>query len=142
MTPEVQIGRVARETGLTIDTIRFYERKGLLRPQARSRGGFRLFSREDVRSLKFVRHAQELGFSLKEIRELQALCGGSVRACEHVRDLLEQKVSRVREKLEELKKLEHELRGALAKCRAELPRRSHHREDRCPLLDEIRARSQ
>lgn len=142
MTPELQIGRVARETGLTIDTIRFYERKGLVRQQARSRGGFRLFSREDVRSLKFVRHAQELGFSLKEIRELQALRGGSVRACEHVRDLLEQKVSRVREKLEELKRLEHELDDALARCRAGLPRRSHHREESCPLLDEIRARSQ
>jgi DNA-binding transcriptional MerR regulator len=142
MAPELQIGRVARETGLSIDTIRFYEREGLLRPQARSKGGFRLFSREDVRSLKFVRQAQELGFSLKEIRELLALRDGSMRACEHVRDLLEQKVWRVREKLEELRKLERELDGALATCRAELPRRFHHHEDRCPLLDEIRARSQ
>jgi DNA-binding transcriptional MerR regulator len=142
MAPELQIGRVARETGLSIDTIRFYEREGLLRPHARSKGGFRLFSRADIQSLKFVRQAQELGFSLKEIRELLALRGGSVRACEHVRDLLEQKVSLVREKLDELKKLEQELEGALGRCRAELPRRSHHHENRCPLLDKIRARSQ
>jgi MerR family mercuric resistance operon transcriptional regulator len=97
MAPELRIGRVARETGLTIDTIRFYEREGLLRPQARSKGGFRLYSREAVRSLNLVRQAKELGFSLKEIRELLALRGGCVRACEHVRDLLVQKISGVRQ---------------------------------------------
>src|SRR5882672_11408628 len=68
-----KIGQVAQETGLSIDTIRFYEKQGLLKRSARTEGGFRLFGSHDIQSLKFVRKAQELGFSLGEIRELLIL---------------------------------------------------------------------
>jgi DNA-binding transcriptional MerR regulator len=70
MNPLLQIGEVAAETGLTIDAIRFYEREHLLRVTARSRGGFRLFSKSDIDDLAFIRNAQKLGFSLEEIRDL------------------------------------------------------------------------
>jgi DNA-binding transcriptional MerR regulator len=69
----LQIGDVASETGLTVDTIRFYERKRSLQRAARSSGGFRLFSQSDVADLAFIRNAQELGFSLQEIRDLLTL---------------------------------------------------------------------
>ena len=65
-----KIGQVAQETGLSIDTIRFYEKQGLLKRSPRTEGGFRLFGISDIETLKFVRGAQELGFSLNEIREL------------------------------------------------------------------------
>jgi hypothetical protein len=64
-----RIGRAAQETGLTIDTIRFYEKQGLLRRSPRTEGGFRLFGATEIETLKFVRKAQELGFSLTEIRD-------------------------------------------------------------------------
>ena len=57
-----KIGQVAQETGLSIDTIRFYEREGLLKPSPRTEGGFRLFAASGIETLKFVRKAQELGF--------------------------------------------------------------------------------
>src|SRR5207248_2435188 len=68
-----KIGQVAQETGLTIDTIRFYEKQGLLKHSVRTEGGFRLFGSSEIETLKFVRKGQELGFSLGEIRELLIL---------------------------------------------------------------------
>jgi len=75
----MQIGEVAKATGLTVDTVRFYEKQRLLRRPPRSEGGFRLFSPEDVETIEFIRHAQQLGFSLQEIRELLVTAGQRVR---------------------------------------------------------------
>ncbi len=66
----VQIGKVASQTGISIDAIQFYERGGLLAKPARSEGGYRLYHQQDIQHLKFIRRAQALGFSLQEIREL------------------------------------------------------------------------
>ncbi len=68
MSQAAKIGQVAHETGVSIDAIRFYEKQGLLRRSARTEGGFRLFGSDEIQTLKFVRKAQELGFSLNEIR--------------------------------------------------------------------------
>jgi len=61
-----QIGKVASQTGLSIDAIRFYEREGLLSKPMRSEGRFRLYREQDIQQLRFIRKAQELGFSLQE----------------------------------------------------------------------------
>lgn len=71
---------VAQETGLSIDTIRFYEKQGLLQRSPRTEGGFRLFAISAFEALKFVRKAQELGFSLNEIRELLIIASDPVAA--------------------------------------------------------------
>src|SRR6266849_10273221 len=102
-----RIGQVAQETGLSIDTIRFYEKQGLLRRSPRSNGGFRLIGSGDIERLKFVRKAQELGFSLSEIRELLILRAEHVPACSHVKELLDQKLTAVEKKIKELQNLEH-----------------------------------
>jgi DNA-binding transcriptional MerR regulator len=81
-----KIGQVANATGLSIDTIRFYEKQGLLKLSPRSEGGFRLFGAGDIETLKFVRKAQELGFSLNQIRELLILRADHVPACSHVKE--------------------------------------------------------
>lgn len=129
----MQIGRVARETGLTVDAIRFYERQGLLRP-GRSEGGFRLYTEAAVESLRFVQRMQSLGFSLGEIRELQSLREGDAHACERVRGALGAKLAAVHSKLGELHTLERELRQALGRCRRTL-RRQKPGAHRCPVLD-------
>ena len=141
MNRTATIGRVARETGLTIDTIRFYEKQGLLKRSARTEGGFRVFGADDVQCLRFVRNAQQLGFSLREIRELLILRADQVPSCSHVRELLDQKLDAVAQKIRELKKLEHSLQLALRKCDGVLRSGTPSHQGRCPVLDEINSRA-
>jgi MerR family mercuric resistance operon transcriptional regulator len=137
MARGLQIGQVARETGLTVDAIRFYEKQRLLKHPPRSEGGFRLFAAHDVQNIHFIRRAQELGFSLNEIRELLILQSGGVTACSHVRDLLKAKLAAVQEKIAELQKLENQLAADLKKCERTLRRGKSAGHDCCPVLDEI-----
>jgi DNA-binding transcriptional MerR regulator len=132
-----KIGQVAQETGLSIDTIRFYEKQGLLKRSVRTEGGFRLFGSSEIETLRFVRKAQELGFSLSEIRELLILRADHVPACSHVEELLEQKLAGAEQKIEELQNLEHSLKAALRKCKRGLKAAASGHEDCCPVLEEI-----
>lgn len=137
MPQGLQIGALAKQTGLTVDAIRFYEKQGLLKRAPRSEGGFRLFGPADLRNVKFIRKAQELGFSLQDIRELLLLQDERVEACAHVRELLEQKLTSVRRKIDELQKLETSLKGALGKCNRKLKRLGTVHEECCPVLEEL-----
>lgn len=138
MPQGIQIGRVAKESGLTVDAIRFYEKQGLLKSPARSEGRFRLFGPDDVRNLKFIRKARGLGFSLPEIRELLVLQQEEVRFCVHVRDLLEQKLTVVRQKVEDLQTVGSNLKAALRRCNRRMKQIGEVPEDSCPALKEIR----
>jgi DNA-binding transcriptional MerR regulator len=132
-----KIGSVAKETGISIDAIRFYEKEGLVKRSSRSEGGFRLFGQRQIQDLKFVRKSQELGFSLNEIRELLIVRDESVPSCPHVRELLERKVATVHEKIEELLALEGSLKSALRKCVSELRTSPPGHTACCPVLDEL-----
>jgi MerR family transcriptional regulator, copper efflux regulator len=133
----MQIGDLATRTGLTVDAIRFYERERLLHTAARSSGGFRLFSVRDLEDLTFIRNAQELGFSLDEIRELLSLKEASQPDCRHVEQLLEQKISIVRGKIATLRKLKRALLHAVADCKLNLRRAPNGSVKDCPVLAEI-----
>jgi DNA-binding transcriptional MerR regulator len=133
----LQIGDVANETGLTVDTIRFYERERLLKAATRSSGGFRLFSRADLADLTFIRNAQELGFSLHEIRELVELKNTRNPDCAHVERMLEEKVASVRAKVTALRKLERELNHAMIRCQANLRTVANGNAKDCPALNDI-----
>lgn len=133
----LQIGAVAAQTGLTADAIRFYEREKLLRVSARSSGGFRLFSGSDVKDLNFIRNAQELGFSLEEIRELLSLKQALHSDCKQVERLLERKIEIVRGKLASLRKLERELLRAVWHCQSNLRGASNSAVKDCPVLADI-----
>ncbi|MCI0421405.1 MAG: MerR family DNA-binding protein [Acidobacteria bacterium] len=137
MQHAIQIGQLAKQTGLSIDAIRFYERKGLLKKPARSEGGFRLFSSGDIAKLKFVRKAQELGFSLEEVHALIILRDQDTQPCWHVQDMLQQKLTVIRQKIEELKTLEEELEAGLRKCRRETSRGPASHGRGCPVLEQI-----
>ena len=137
MTQGLHIGKVAGETGFGIHAIRFYEREGLLKKPIRSEGGYRLFDRDSVSDLKFIRRAQKLGFSLNEIRELLVLRRTCSDECFHVRDLLKQKLDRVKEKISDLARLESELKAALRKCNQDLKRSKNKVERSCPVLEEL-----
>jgi DNA-binding transcriptional MerR regulator len=138
MIPGVQIGKVAQLTGLSIDTIRFYQKMGLAKQPARSEGGFRLFTDPEIADLKFIRKAQELGFSLNEIKQLSLLNQNPDHACPEVQDLLRSKLSNVRQKITQLMHLERELKKALRKCNQDL--RSDQglsHDDCCPVLKDL-----
>src|ERR1700681_2417244 len=109
MRSGIQIGRVSEETGLSVDAIRFYEKQRLLERPARTEGGFRLFKAEDIQRIQFIRRAQQLGFSLPQIRELLVLQRDEGESCSHVRDLLRVKVAAIHNKIQELGALEEQL---------------------------------
>lgn len=137
MSQSWHIGQMARETGLSIHAIRFYERRGLLRSPSRSEGKFREFNEEHRVELLFIRKAQNLGFSLTEIRELLVLRRSGSQACFHVRQMLGQALVRVEQKVEELLRLQQELKTSLRHCNRELKRPARGREGCCPVLREL-----
>jgi DNA-binding transcriptional MerR regulator len=137
----LQIGDVANQTGLSVDTIRFYERERLLPTAARSNGGFRLFSKSDVDDLAFIRNSQELGFSLQEIRDLVGLRNARHPDCNHVEQLLAHKIATVRTKIAALRKLERELERTMIQCRSNLSNATSNKAD-CPALSDISHRNE
>ena len=112
MAETVHIGKAAELAGVSVDTIRFYQRLGVIKGATRTASGYRLFNAAQISELKFVRHAQELGFSLKEIKELLALRQKD-HACSAVRSMLKRKLADVRQRIKSLLRLEAELRVAM-----------------------------
>ncbi len=117
------IGRLATETGVRVETIRYYERVGLLTAPARSDSGYRLYDRDGVRRLKFIRQARMLGFSLAEVGTFFRMMAGDA-GCEEVKSLTEQHLLAIRTRIAELQRLEATLAeissacagGALSEC--------------------------
>jgi len=130
----IQIGKAAERAALSVDTIRFYERRALLPRAPRTSGRFRLYTTDDVRRLSFIKQMQNLGFSLHEIKQLLDLRDRRRDACREVRDLLSAKLGEVRSKIQELEKLESELVLDLQKCNRELKHRQNHAPKHCPVL--------
>lgn len=130
----LQIGAVASRSGLTVDTVRFYEKQGLVAKPPRSMGGFRLYTESAIERLSFISRAQALGFSLADIRELLLLRDAGGQACWHVHDLLQQKLTAVQTKISELRKLERQLEKAKARCDEALARDC---DGNCPVMDEM-----
>src|SRR5216683_4739734 len=128
----MQIGIVGKRVGLSVDAIRFYECSALLPRPPRTEGGFRQYSEDDVETLSFIGRVQNLGFTLREVRDLLELRRSRLQPCAPVRRRLEEKLADVERKVSDLQKLEHELRMALRGCNKEMRKRSAH----CPILKE------
>jgi MerR family copper efflux transcriptional regulator len=129
----LRIGEVALIAGVSIDTVRYYERRRLLPVAARTEGGFRLFTPDTVERVRFIKQAQELGFSLDEIGEL--LATGGARECRRVRDHLKVKLSEVDRRIRQMQDFRKTLARHLAACERELSRRAD--DAVCPALINI-----
>lgn len=116
MSGNQRIGEVSRRTGVNIETIRYYEREGLVPPPPRTRGGTRVYGDDHVKRLAFIRRARELGFVLAEIRSLLALVDQKDFTCDQVRDLTLAHADMVRSKIADLRKVERVLRDMAAQC--------------------------
>jgi len=112
------IGGLAEAAGVPSSTIRFYERRGLLRPAGRTRGNYRRYNRAGLDRLRFIKTAQATGFSLDDIAVLLELIDGEEVSCGKVQALIEARLSQLRQRLNELKHVEQVLARALGECQA------------------------
>lgn len=109
------IGELSRRTGCNIETIRYYERIGLLPTPARQ-GRYRTYAQGDVGRLGFVRRSRELGFTLEDVRALLALSAGGHASCLEARDLAASHLKGVRSRIADLKRMERVLADAVQAC--------------------------
>jgi len=109
-------GRLARVTGVSRETIRYYERQGLLGAPPRSASGYREYPHEAIGALRFIKGAQALGFSLKEVAELQALIGESQTVCGDMRDRALLKLTDIDEKIKALQSMRGTLKKIIKAC--------------------------
>ena len=132
----LQIGEVASRSEVSIDTVRYYERRKLLPRASRSTGGFRLFLPETVERVRFIKHAQEMGLSLEEITQLLATHGGAAE-CQKVRDLLRSKLTELDGRMKKMRDFRRTLTHHLTACEREL--KQHGDAAACPVVVEITA---
>jgi MerR family transcriptional regulator, mercuric resistance operon regulatory protein len=128
---ELAIGALSGQTGVNVETIRYYEREGLLPSTRRTAGGHRVFGEAHLRRLIFIRRSRELGFSGTEVRALLDLVDGGY-TCGEVRDLTLRHLTNVRAKIADLRRLERTLATISSRCRSDdLPD--------CPIVDALSA---
>lgn len=124
------IGRAARRAGVSVETIRFYERRGLIeKPLKPETGGFRMYDAETIRRIRFIREAKEIGFSLREIAELLSLRADPGADCADIRDRAVTKRAEVEDKIARLGQMRQALDVLIARC----PGRGNL--DACSILD-------
>jgi len=134
---EFRIGEIAALAGVSVVAIRYYERLELLPRAKRTSGNFRVFGRETMERVIFIKQAQELGFTLDEIKGL--LATGGAEECRKVRDLLSEKLHGLDLRLDSMKKFRRMLARHLAECDREL--REHGKDACCPVVTLGRQRS-
>ncbi len=115
--PQLSIGRLARETGCKVQTIRWYEEIGLMPEPGRTAGNQRIYAPRDAARLAFIRHARELGFPLDDIREMLAMGDQPGESCEAVDALARRHLKQVRERIRRLQGLGKELERMIKQCR-------------------------
>ena len=125
-------GKLAKAAQVNIETIRYYERRGLIEEPPRSESGYRQFSQEDVARIRFIKRGQELGFSLSEISELLFLRVDATSTCQDVKRRADEKIADIEQKIGTLQQMRQILVKLAAKCQAgEAP------ATECPILEAI-----
>jgi MerR family mercuric resistance operon transcriptional regulator len=125
------IGQVARQAGVGIETIRFYERQGLLEPPARKESGYRQYDDEAVRRLQFIRRAKELGFTLKDIGELISLREDPEAGAGEIKARAQARLEEIEHKIADLQRMRDALLRLTTECRGQGPLST------CPILEAL-----
>ena len=133
-TAVLTIGKVAKRSKVSADTIRFYERDGLIRPAGKSASGYRLYTEEAIRRIEFIKHAQQCGFSLADIRELLELRSTDSACCDDIYRVSVEKKLQLEQKIGALDAMSKALTRLIEMC-------SHDRKslDECPILGALEA---
>ena len=127
----LNIGQVAKQTGVTVEAVRFYEKQGLIAVPQRTDAGYRQYPLETVKRVKFIQHAKEVGFTLKDIGELLALRREPGTTCTDIKLRATQKIEEVDQKIKDLMRIREALTRMVVKCsgRGAL--------SECPILEEL-----
>lgn len=127
----LMIGQLAKKAEVNVETIRYYERRGLIPEPPRRESGYRQYSQDAVARIQFIKGAKELGFSLKEISELLSLRVDPNTTCTDVKRMTEIKIADIEEKIRTLQVMKKALMKLKAKCRGRGP------AGECPILDAL-----
>lgn len=127
----MRTGEVAHAAGVNVETLRYYERRGILTPPHRRPSGYREYPPETVRIVRFVKHAQELGFTLEEIEELLALRNDVTRTCGDVRTAAAAKLDEIERKIRRLRAMKRALATLVDSCVDDASTRA------CPILEAL-----
>ncbi len=122
------IGKVAKGTGLGIETIRFYEKEGLIDPPQRTQANYRIYPQGAMTRLRFIKHTKALGFTLKEIRELLSLTQNPQARKSDVKDQVQAKITDIKEKISSLQKIQSILEALDDCCDGQGP------TEECPII--------
>lgn len=114
--PSYTIGHLAKTLGLPTSTLRYYERRGLLLPSSRTSSNYRLYDDATLARVRFIRSAQEIGFTLDDVQTLLAFDDGTSCPCENVRELLEQRLTEIDQKLRVLRQIRKSVKSAISLC--------------------------
>ncbi|MCS7015841.1 MAG: Hg(II)-responsive transcriptional regulator [Gemmatales bacterium] len=125
-------GEVARLAGVNVETLRYYERRGLLPQPPRRPSGYRMYPPETVERVRFIKRAQQLGFSLREIQQLLQLDSAAWASCEEVCAITERKIQEIAEKIRDLQKIQRALQSLLRQCPRIAP------ISKCPILASLK----
>ena len=136
----LRIGDLASRIGVQPETIRYYERRGLLPRPQRGPSGYRIYTPQDLERVEFIKNVQEIGFSLDEIRQVMELKFGGASPCQHFRELLQRKVEEADRQIANLCAYRREMAESLSGCEKSL---KYHTapKDRCPVLERIENKS-
>jgi Zn(II)-responsive transcriptional regulator len=127
----LHIGEIAGRVGCTVETIRLYEKKGLLAKPARKPSGYRLYEEDDIARLRFIRKAKKLGFTLMEIKELLAMRPDPVRSCPDVQRQAELKIEDIEARVQALEGMKKALVRLVTACRGRT------KTKKCPILEAL-----
>ncbi len=127
------IGGIAAACSVKIDTVRYYEKRGLLEPISRTSVGYRLYNDKSVSTLKFIKHAQYVGFSLEEIKSLIIISFSRKNICNEVKQKVQEKITILERKERELMKMKKALEGIKRDC-SKVKNEGQH----CPFLEQYR----
>lgn len=125
------IGKLSKMAGVTNDTVRFYERYGLIDPASRSDSNYRLYHKEDARRLRFIRRAKELGFTLNEIKDLLALSQDPKATKADIKNKTEHKIEDIKRKIQDLARIQSALEQLVETCTG------HGSAKDCPILQSL-----
>lgn len=126
-------GQIAEKAGVNIQTLRYYERRGILEPPARRESGYREYPSDAIRIVRFVKRAQELGFTLTEVESLLGLAAGGPNSCDAAQELAAEKIGELDARIVSLRSMKDSLQRLVDTCSR--PRRQRE----CPLIQSIAA---
>ena len=127
----LRIGEVAKNSHVGVETVRFYEREGLISLPKRSVSGYRQYSESVIKQIQFIQHAKTLGFSLKEIRELIKLKNTRDARCKSIKATAKAKIADIQEKIDSLERMKIALQPLVAQCKSSDPISD------CPILNAL-----